>query len=306
MNDNGARGGPAELTEVVLRSFEHSRSERFREIVQSLVRHLHAFARDVGLTEDEWFQGIDFLTRTGHISDDKRQEFVLLSDVLGLSMLVIGLNHGRPPGATESTVFGPFFLEGSTRYPNGGDIANGASGEPCFVSGRVLSLDGQPIPDARIEIWEADDAGFYDTQYDGLTEQRGRGHLYSGTDGRFSFWSVRPVGYPIPADGPVGHLLGAASRSPMRPAHIHFMVRAPGFHTLITHIFAAGDPHLASDAVFAVRDSLIVDFERNEPGIAPDGTAMDKPFYTVAYDLVLAPVQQRGASPEKAGATQET
>jgi hydroxyquinol 1,2-dioxygenase len=282
------------LTRAVLASFGNSESERFREVVQSLVRHLHAFVSEVELTEEEWFKGIDFLTRTGHITDDRRQEFILLSDVLGVSMLVIGLNNRKPAGATESTVFGPFFVEGSPRYTNGDDIANGAPGEPCFMQGRVLSVAGEPIPDARIEVWQADEAGFYDVQYDDLSEPRGRGHLYSDEEGRYWFWSVKPEAYPIPNDGPVGELLSAANRSPMRPAHVHFMVKAPGYETLITHVFAEGDRHLDSDAVFGVKSSLITNFERHEPGTAPDGRKMDVPFYTMSYDVVLAPSGEEG------------
>lgn len=278
-----------DLTRAVLASFDDSGSERFREIVQSLVKHLHAFVKNVELTEDEWFRGIDFLTRTGHITDDRRQEFVLLSDVLGVSMLVIGINNRKSAEATESTVFGPFFVEDSPRYANGDDIANGAPGEPCFMQGRVLSVGGEPIPDARIEVWQADDEGFYDVQYDDLSEARGRGHLYSDEEGRYYFWSVRPEAYPIPDDGPVGELLGAGNRSPMRPAHVHFMVKAPGYETLITHVFDEEDRHLDSDAVFGVKESLITSFERHEPGAASDGTNMDVPFYTMNYDIVLAP-----------------
>src|SRR6266446_10705721 len=213
---NGARNPADEdLTRAVLASFGGSRSERFRQVLQSLVRHLHAFVKDVELTEEEWFRGIDFLTRTGHITDDKRQEFILLSDVLGVSMLVIEINHKRLGEATASTVFGPFFVEGSPRFANGDDLANGASGEPCFMQGRVLSITGEPIPDAHIEVWQADDKGFYDVQYKELSQARGRGHLYSDREGRYYFWSVRPEAYPIPDDGPVGELLDAANRSPI-------------------------------------------------------------------------------------------
>ncbi len=282
-----------DLTQAVLASFAHSKSERFQAVVQSLVRHLHAFVSEVQLTEEEWFKGIDFLTRTGHITDDKRQEFILLSDVLGVSMQVIGMNNKKPAGATESTLFGPFFVENSPRYANGDNIANGAPGELCFIHGRVLSLAGEPIPDVHIEVWQSDSHGFYDVQYEGLSEARGRGHLYSDEEGRYYFWSVRPVAYSIPGDGPVGDLLDAANRSPMRPAHVHFMVKAPGYKTLITHIFEEGDQHLNSDAVFAVKSSLIMRLERHEPGLAPDGMKMEVPFYTMSYDIVLAPAQEK-------------
>lgn len=277
------------LTDAVLESFEGAASERFREIAESLVRHLHGFVRDVGLTEDEWFAGIDFLTRTGHITDDKRQEFILLSDVLGVSMLVIGLNNRKPAGATEATVFGPFFVAGSPHYDNGEDIANGASGVPCFVRGRVLGVDGEPVGGARIEIWQADDEGLYDVQRPGLDAAQGRGHLFSAADGGFAFWTVRPEAYPIPSDGPVGDLLAAAGRGPMRPAHIHFRVEARGYETLTTHVFADGDEFLDLDAVFGVKGSLIAPFVEHEPGPAPDGSVRDAPFTTMEYDLVLAP-----------------
>lgn len=279
-----------DLTQAVLATFERSQSERFQQVMQSLVRHLHAFAREVELTEEEWFKGIDFLTRTGHITDDRRQEFILLSDVLGLSMQVIDINHPQLAGETASTVFGPFFVEGSPRFANGDDIANGASGEPCFMYGRVLSTSVEPLPDAHIEIWQADDNGFYDVQQKEASHVYGRGHLFSDNEGNYFFWSVRPEAYPIPYDGPVGELLHAANRSPMRPAHVHFMIKAAGYKTLITHVFKEDDPYLDSDAVFGVRSTLITNFERHEPGTAPDGKKMDVPFYTMNYDFFLAPI----------------
>ncbi len=300
---NGPRDlADEKLTEEVLERFENSKSERYRKIMQSLVKHLHAFVSEVELTEEEWFKGIDFLTRTGHITDDNRQEFILLSDVLGVSMLMIGINNKKPAEATESTVFGPFFVEGSPRFENGDDIANGAPGEPCLMQGRVLSATGEPIPEALIEVWQADEEGYYDVQYGDLAQARGRGHLYSDDEGRYWFWSVRPEAYPIPDDGPVGELLEAANRSPMRPAHVHFMVKAPGYETLVTHVFDEDDEHLDSDAVFGVKSSLITTFERHEPGTAPDGREMNVPFYTMDYDIVLNPSGEAssgdGAAPE--------
>lgn len=302
------------LTEAVLASFEGSSSPRFREIMQSLVRHLHAFVEEVEPTEEEWFEAIEFLTRTGQISDDKRQEFILLSDTLGVSMLVVGINHrkatgdtesaeavevvgpgnGHSTGVTEATVFGPFFVEGAPLFENGDDLANGAPGEPCFVEGRVRSTNGDPIPNAHLEVWQADDEGLYDVQREGLLGAQGRGHLYADEEGRFHFRTVRPEPYPIPYDGPVGDMLKAANRSPMRPAHIHFMISAPGYETVTTHVFASGDEYLDSDAVFGVKETLITDFTRHEPGAAPDGTQMDTPFYTVSYDFVLAPSEEQG------------
>ncbi len=285
------------LTRAVVESFAGAGDERLREVLESLVRHLHAFASEVELTEAEWATAVDFLTRTGHITDERRQEFILLSDVLGLSMLVVGLNHRDAPQATESTVFGPFFLEGSPPVENGGDLANGAPGQPCWFSGRVLSTDGTPLAGAHVEVWQADDHGFYDVQIAGLGEPRGRGHLRTDDEGRFAFWSVRPEAYPIPDDGPVGDLLKATGRSPMRPAHVHFLVRAPGHRTLITHVFADGDPHLGSDAVFGVRRSLVTTFEPREAGAAaPDGRVPGVPWSTASYDLVLAPDTPAGGA----------
>jgi hydroxyquinol 1,2-dioxygenase len=277
------------LTQAVLSTFEHCKSERFQQVMRSLVYHLHAFVNDVQLTEEEWFKGIDFLTRTGHITDDKRQEFILLSDVLGASMLVIGLNHKNSVKATASTVFGPFFVEDSPLFENGDDIANGAAGEPCFMHGRVLSTTGEPIPNALVEIWQADENGFYDVQQKDSPQVYGRGHLNSDKEGQYFFWSVRPAAYPIPEDGPVGELLDAANRSPMRPAHVHFMIKAPGYKALTTHVFKYGDAYLDSDAVFGVKSELVTNFEYREPGIAPDGKNMVVPFYIMHYDFILDP-----------------
>ncbi len=245
------------LTRATRASFEHAQSDRLRVILDSLVRHLHGFITDVELTEEEWLAGIGFLTEVGRITDERRQEFILLSDVLGASMLVIGLNHRVEDSATESTVFGPFFVEGAPRFENGDDIAGGAPGETCVVNGRVVSPGGRPITGARIDIWQADDAGKYDVQYDDLVGARGRGHLFSNSEGRFWFRTVRPKPYSIPADGPVGELLRATERSPMRPAHIHFRIAADAYETLTTHVFVADDPFLDTDAVFGVKESLI-------------------------------------------------
>ncbi|WP_328990174.1 intradiol ring-cleavage dioxygenase [Kribbella sp. NBC_01245] len=275
------------LTDAVVASFDGSTDERYKTIMAALVRHLHAFATEVELTEEEWFKGIDFLTQTGQISDDKRQEFVLLSDVLGLSMLTVGLANRKPPEATAATVFGPFFVEGSPEIENGGDMSNGAPGQPCLVSGRVLNTAREPIADALVEAWQADEEGFYDVQKS-LDGPQNRGHLHTDAEGNFSFWAVRPVAYPIPADGPVGELLRAGGRGPMRPAHIHFMVTAPGYSRLITHVFAAGDEYLDSDAVFGVKASLIAGFAEHPAGVAPDGRQLDVPYATITYDLVLA------------------
>jgi hydroxyquinol 1,2-dioxygenase len=271
-----------ELTAAVRASFQSADSERTRELLDALVRHLHCFVRETGVTEQEWLAGIEFLTRAGHITDDRRQEFVLLSDILGISMLVIGMNNRKPPNATESTVFGPFFVPGSPLYENGDDLGNGAPGTPCVVRGRVSSTDGEPIAGARVDVWQADEDGKYDVQYTDLAEPRGRGHVFSASDGRFWFRTIRPEAYPIPTDGPAGDLLRAGGRGAMRPAHIHFRIEAEGFQTLITHVFAAGDPYLGSDAVFGVKRSLVAPFTESEH----EGWAVAE----LHFEFVLVPV----------------
>jgi hydroxyquinol 1,2-dioxygenase len=206
-------------------------------------------------------------------------------------MQVIGLNHQTSAGATPSTVFGPFFVERSPAFANGDDLGGGATGEPCFLHGRVLSTSGEPIPGALLEIWQADENGFYDVQQKEPTYSfYGRGHLLADQEGKYFFWSVKPAAYPIPEDGPVGELLLAANRSPMRPAHVHFMIKAPGYRSLTTHVFKEGDPYLDSDAVFGVKTKLVTSFDYNEPGIAPDGKHMPVPYYTMRYDFYLDPV----------------
>jgi hydroxyquinol 1,2-dioxygenase len=276
------------LEDRVVASFDGAGDDRYREIMTSLVRHLHAFVADVGLTEGEWAVAIDFLTRTGQLSDDRRQEFILLSDVLGASMAVIDVNHPTGAAATESTVLGPFFVAGAPDFPLGADISGGAPGTPCFVDGTVRGTDGGPVPGAVLEIWQSDEDGRYDVQYPDLDAPRGRGRLRADGAGRYSFWTVHPQAYPIPDDGPVGELLAAAGRGPMRPAHVHFMVSAPGYRTLITHAFTADSAHLDDDAVFGVKRSLVVEFTAHGPGEAPDGRRLDVPFHTARFDVTLA------------------
>ena len=273
-----------ELTEAVVASFAGTPDERLRTLMTALTRHLHAFAREVQLTEPEWAAAIGFLTDAGHITDDKRQEFILLSDVLGLSMQTITINHAAEGEVTESTVLGPFFVAGSPEIEPGGDIAFGAPGEPCWVEGSVRDVDGKPVAGALLEVWEADDDGFYDVQYaDARTSARG--HLVADGEGGFRFWALTPTPYPIPADGPVGRLLAATGRSPMRAPHLHFMVSAPGFRTLVTHIFVAGES-LGGDSVFGVRDSLVTPFVRSD-GPTPDGRVVDGSWTQVRFDVVL-------------------
>lgn len=248
------------LIEQVIERFAQTPDARLREILALLVRHLHAFVQETRLTDEEWLQGIRFLTAVGQKCDDRRQEFILLSDVLGVSMQVVATQAESARGATASTVFGPFHVEGAPVLAQGGDLANGASGLPCTVYGRVLSADGTPIAGATIDAWQSDDEGLYDVQRPELNHAQGRGVLTSDADGAFWFNTVLPVPYPIPTDGPVGALLQATRRSPMRPAHLHFRIQAPGHDTLITHVFRHGDEHLQSDPVFGVDDSLVADW----------------------------------------------
>lgn len=282
-----------QLIRTVLRSFEDCQDPRLKQLMQALVKHLHAFIRDVRLSEPEWNKAIEFLTAVGHITDDRRQEFILLSDVLGASMQTINVNNAAYKDATEATVFGPFFVDDAPEIPVGGDIAGGAPGEPCWVEGSVRDTDGNPVPGARIEVWEADEDGFYDVQY---TDDRvsGRAHLFSDANGNYSFWGLTPTPYPIPHDGPVGKMLESVGRSPMRASHLHFMVTAPGLRSLVTHIFVEGDDLLKYDTVFGVKRSLIKDFQKQPPETqTPDGRMLDGQTWSkVRFDIVLAPEKQ--------------
>ena len=256
-------------------------SPRLAKVMTALVRHLHEFAKEVELTEQEWAIGIDFLTRTGGICSPERQEFILLSDTLGFSMLVDAINNRRPEGATENTVFGPFHVEGAPVRAMGDSISLDGKGEPCLYEGRVLDLDGRPIAGAKIDVWCDNEDGFYDVQQpDVQPKWNNRGVFLTGPDGRYSFVGIKPVSYPIPDDGPVGQMLTALGRHPFRPAHMHYLVTAPGFEKLVTHTFVGGDPYLDSDTVFGVKKSLIAPFEAVEGG----GTRWRSPF-----DFVLTP-----------------
>jgi catechol 1,2-dioxygenase len=240
---------------------------RLRQIMHSLVTHLHAFIKDVEPTTKEWEAAIDFLTRTGPMCSDSRQEFILLSDVLGVSMLVDAINHRRPSGATENTVFGPFHVDGAPERAMGEDISLDGKGESCLFEGRVLDLQGNPIAGAVVDVWSDNADGFYDVQQPGVQpEWNNRGVFRTGADGRYWFRGIKPVSYPIPDDGPVGQMLERVERHPWRPAHMHFLVHAPGYESVTTHTFVAGDPWLESDAVFGVKESLIVPFTPTEGG----------------------------------------
>jgi len=277
----------ANLTEAVLGKLEGATDPRFKQIMTSLIKHLHAFVREVELTEEEWFTGIQFLTATGQKCDDKRQEYILLSDTLGVSMLVDAINHRKPSGTTESTVLGPFYVSGAPEMPLGADIAEGVKGEPTYFSGRVRASDGKPIAGATLDLWSTDGEGWYDVQRKDSEGMRARGKIKTDADGRYWFWTIKPVSYPIPTDGPVGKMLLKMGRHPYRPAHTHMIVSAPGYETVTTHVFVETDPYLESDAVFGVKNSLVANFARHEAGVAPDGQRIGVPYYTVAYDFGL-------------------
>jgi hydroxyquinol 1,2-dioxygenase len=278
------------LTDAVIARLKDASNPRFRQVITSLVKHVHAFAREVELTEEEWFEGIKFLTATGQKCDDKRQEFILLSDVLGLSMMVVALNHKTVPGATEATVLGPFFAHGAPEFEYGADLRVGASlkGEDTWVSGRILSTDGKPVANATLDIWQAKADGIYDVQEpDSEFELRGR--VKANAKGEYAFKTYKPKFYGVPTDGPVGELLRAMGRHPMRPAHMHAIVSAPGYQQVITHVFVEGDPYLDSDAVFAVKDSLIGKYQKVDSAEEARKLGMPNPFLKLEWDFHLAP-----------------
>lgn len=234
---------------------------RLREVMASLIKHLHGFVKEVELTQEEWEIAIEFLTRTGQMCDDKRQEFILLSDTLGISMLVDAIQHRRPHGATENTVFGPFHVDGAPVLEMGANISLDGKGESCLYEGRVLDLDGNPIEGARIDVWSDNGEGFYDVQQPGgQPEWNNRGVFTTGPDGRYWFIGIKPVSYSIPDDGPVGEMLNSLDRHSWRPAHMHFMLNHPKYERIVTHTFVSGDSYLVSDAVFGVKESLILDY----------------------------------------------
>ncbi len=279
----------ADLTDAVIRRFEETPDPRLRQVMQSLVKHLHAFVRDIEPSFEEWQAAITFLTRTGQKCDDTRQEFILLSDTLGVSMLVDAINHRVTAGATPTTVLGPFYVANPPVLPLGTELARTAPGERLHVSGRVSTAAGGPLADAVLDVWQSDAEGFYDVQRPVGEAPELRARFRTDAEGRFHFWTVTPTAYPVPTDGPVGEMLEATGRHPMRPAHIHFMISAPGHETLVTHVFAEGDPYLDSDAVFGVKEALIRPFALHPPGVAPDGRSMDRPWRSLSYDFTLRP-----------------
>jgi len=275
------------LVNAVLEKLEGAKDARFKQVMTSLIKHLHAFVRETELTEAEWFRGIQFLTTTGQKCDGKRQEYILLSDTLGVSMLVDAINHRKPGGATETTVLGPFYVSGAKDMPMWADISGDAPGDPAYVFGRVLDVGGKPIAGATIDVWQTDGEGFYDVQRPGGDESYARGKFKTAADGRYGFRTVKPVSYPVPTDGPVGKMLLGMGRHPYRPAHVHAIVSAPGYEKVATHLFVEGDAYLDSDAVFGVKQSLVVDFKPHAPGPSPDGGKSAAPFCTAEYDFRL-------------------
>lgn len=282
------RTTPQDITDAVVARFENCADPRLRELMQGLVRHLHAFATESKLTQDEWEAAIHTLTETGHITDDQRQEFILWSDSLGLSMLVDALANPLPEGATESTVLGPFYVPGAPERAYGESMAAEPAGDPAWVHGTVRSEDGEPIAGAELDVWQNGDNRLYAVQDAEAEEDHLRGRYTTRDDGGYAFLAVRPVPYTIPNDGPVGRMLEATARHPWRPAHIHIIVRADGFRTLTTHVFDEASEYLDSDAVFAVKPSLLRRFERRAPDDPERPDGVEGEWFSVRNDLVLA------------------
>ena len=276
--------------DVVISRNARAKNERLADVMAVITRHLHAAVKEIEPTQEEWFEAIMFLTRTGQMCNDWRQEYILLSDVLGVSMLVDAINNRKPTGASESTVLGPFHVADAPELPMGSNICLDQKGDPMLVRGRITGTDGKPIDHAKIDVWQANDEGFYDVQQKGIQPDFNlRGVFRTGPDGSYHFRGVKPKYYPIPDDGPVGQLLGKLDRHPYRPAHLHYILEAEGYETLVTHIFDPDDPYINSDAVFGVKQSLLATFEWVEdPGRIRDA-GMEGPCYEVVHDFVLVP-----------------
>jgi hydroxyquinol 1,2-dioxygenase len=267
-----------------------AQDERLKQVMEVITRKLHEAVKEIEPTEAEWFRAIMFLTDTGHMCNEWRQEFILLSDVLGVSMLVDAINNRKPSGASESTVLGPFHVADAPELPMGADICLDQQGDPMLVRGRILDTHGNPIAGAKIDVWQANDEGFYDVQQKGLQPDFNlRGVFRTGPDGSYHFRGVKPKFYPIPDDGPVGKLLGALGRHPFRPAHLHFIIEAPGYARLVTHIFDPDDPYIHSDAVFGVKESLMAEFTPVSDPAKAKAAGFDGPYFDTEFDFVLAP-----------------
>ncbi|MBB3445556.1 intradiol ring-cleavage dioxygenase [Rhizobium sp. BK379] len=277
--------------DVVISRNAGAKSDRLKQIMEVVTRKLHEAVKELEPTQEEWMDAILFLTRTGHTCTDWRQEFILLSDVLGVSMLVDAINNRKPTGASESTVLGPFHVADAPELPMGANICLDHKGEDMVISGRILDTDGKPIAGAVLDVWQANDEGFYDVQQQGIQPDFNlRGVFRTGEDGRYWFRAVKPKYYPIPDDGPVGQMLGALGRHPYRPAHLHYIIKAEGFETLVTHIFDPDDPYIRSDAVFGVKESLLADFRLTEDPAHARELGFEGKFWQVEHDFVLAPV----------------
>jgi hydroxyquinol 1,2-dioxygenase len=274
------------LTDIALERWQDIPDPRLRQVMTALIKHLHAFVREVEPTQPEWFTAIDFLTRTGKLCDDKRQEFILFSDVLGVSMLVDAINNRLPSEATPTTVEGPFHVADSPELELGANMAEGAPGTPCVVVGQVRDTEGNPVAGTVLDLWQTDGEGLYEAQRD-TDEPWMRGLYHSGPDGSYAVRTVAPIGYTIPMDGTVGELMERTNISHMRPAHIHFALSAPGYHPVVTHLFQRGDQYIDTDVVYGVKEPLIVDFKKQPPGRAPNGEEIAEPWYLVQYDFVL-------------------
>ncbi|WP_407176019.1 intradiol ring-cleavage dioxygenase [Bradyrhizobium sp. STM 3562] len=297
-----AQFNETELTAAVVKSFEQTPNPRAKFLLQELVKSLHDYVRRTDLTFAEWEYAIDFLTRTGQKCSDIRQEFILLSDVLGVSMLVDAVNHRDRDGATETTVLGPFYVGEHKVTPHGTDISAKLEGERMFVQSRVTDLAGRPLANVPVDVWHADGDGFYDSQKPSFATEgaSSRARFITDADGRFFFRTILPCSYPIPTDGPVGEMIMQTRRHPMRPAHVHFLVNAPGYEPLITHVFIGGDKYLDSDVVFGVKDELVAQVETRSDAAMPDGTKATGPWHLMTYDFHLKPGE--GLAPKPLGA----
>ncbi|MFG3206489.1 dioxygenase [Streptomyces sp. NPDC048192] len=275
------------ITEAVISTMRGTKDSRLAEVLESLVRHLHAFVRDVELTEDEWARGVDFLTRTGHMCTPARQEFILLSDVLGITMLVDALSNRRPAKATQNSVLGPFFREDRPQHADAADISGGLPGTPLFFEGRVVDRDGAPVTGAAVDVWHSDAEGHYDVDVPGRVDPAMRALFRTDDTGHFRFRSIRPSSYPIPGDGPVGELMRATGRSLMRPAHVHLLIEAPGFQRVTTMLFPSDDPYLDADPVFGVKESLIESYTAYAADAGPCSGRTDVPYTLLRRTFVL-------------------
>lgn len=280
----------ATSADVVIRRNAGAKDERLKQVMEVLTRHLHAAVKEIEPTQEEWLAAIMFLTQTGQMCNAWRQEYILLSDVLGVSMLVDAINNRKPSGASESTVLGPFHVADAPELPLGADICLDQKGEKMLVRGRILSTDGTPLAGAKLDVWQANDEGFYDVQQKGIQPDFNlRGVFRTNDAGEYWFRGVKPKYYPIPDDGPVGKLLGALGRHPYRPAHLHYIIEADGYQPLVTHIFDPDDPYIASDAVFGVKQSLMAKFTPVTDPARQQQAGFDGPFLEVVHDFVLAP-----------------